>query len=75
MMKTRGEDGYELWLRYRAVNNPDRLIQYRPAIDQVTVIGTSATTDIIRDELTRALSALLDRRSARLDGPAATDRR
>jgi alpha-glucuronidase len=74
MMQTRGEDGYELWLRYRAVNNPDRLIQYRQAIEQVLIIGTGATANIIRRELRRALRTMLDREvptsTAPPDGPA-----
>jgi len=61
MMNTRDEDGYELWLRYRVGHEPDRLAQYRAAINQVIVLGTSATADIIRGELSRALPALLDR--------------
>jgi len=38
------EDGYELWLRYRQVDNPDRLAQYRQAISGVVVLGTSEST-------------------------------
>ena len=55
----KGEDGYELWLRYRHVDDPDRLIQYRQAISQVVVLGQSATTEIVKTELERALPALL----------------
>ncbi|CAG0937232.1 Extracellular xylan exo-alpha-(1-_2)-glucuronosidase [Thermoflexales bacterium] len=60
-MRIRDEDGYELWLRYRVVDNPDRFSQYRTAIDQVIVLGNSPTAEIIRSELRRALPALLDR--------------
>jgi alpha-glucuronidase len=59
-MDATGEDGYELWLRYRKVEDPVRLAQYRNAIRSATVLGTSATTDIIRRELARALPGLLD---------------
>lgn len=59
-MDVTGEDGYELWLRYRKVDNPGQLAQYRKAIQSVTVLGKSATADIIRRELTRALPILLD---------------
>jgi alpha-glucuronidase len=59
-MDTVGEDGYELWLRYRKVENPGRLTQYREAIQSVTVLGRGATSDTIRRELARALPALLD---------------
>jgi alpha-glucuronidase len=53
-------DGYELWLRYRKVDNPEQLAQYRQATSRATVLGHGATADIIRSELARALPALLD---------------
>jgi alpha-glucuronidase len=56
----RGEDGYELWLRYRPVDNAERLAQYRQAISSAVVPGTSATAAIIQGELARALPTLLD---------------
>ncbi len=56
-MNTSGEDGYELWLRYRAVGDAARLAQYRQAINSATVLGTGATAEIIRRELARALPA------------------
>jgi alpha-glucuronidase len=55
-----GEDGYELWLRYRKVEDPERLAQYRESIHSATVLGNNDTADIIRGELTRALPLLLD---------------
>ncbi|MBN1220904.1 MAG: alpha-glucuronidase [Anaerolineae bacterium] len=61
LMNQKNEDGYELWLRYRRVDNPDRLRQYRQAISRATVLGASETAEIIRRELGRALPALLDR--------------
>jgi alpha-glucuronidase len=54
------EDGYELWLRYRPVDDAERLAQYRNAISRVVVLGRSATAAIIKSELARALPALLD---------------
>ena len=60
-MHVPGEDGYELWLRYRKVDNLERLAQYREAIRSATVLGSGATADIIRQELMRALPVLLDR--------------
>jgi alpha-glucuronidase len=53
------EDGYELWLRYRPLTDPDRLGEYRDLIDCVSVLGSSATAGIIHDELERALPVLL----------------
>jgi alpha-glucuronidase len=58
MMNTSGEDGYELWLRYRPVDDAERLAQYRTAISSVTVPGKSATAAIIKSELARAWPAL-----------------
>ncbi|HSD83991.1 MAG TPA: alpha-glucuronidase family glycosyl hydrolase, partial [Anaerolineae bacterium] len=60
-MRISAEDGYELWLRYRVVDNPDRFSQYRAAIDQVLVLDSSTTGEIVCSELRRALPALLDR--------------
>jgi alpha-glucuronidase len=57
----RGEDGYELWLRYCQVGNADRLAQYRRAIASVTLPGKSATVAIITAELARSLPVLLGR--------------
>ena len=54
-----GESGYELWLRYRVVQNPDRLREYRQALVPVDVQGRSPTLDVVRDELRRGLDALL----------------
>jgi alpha-glucuronidase len=59
-MDITGEDGYELWLRYRKVDDPGQLAQYRNAIHSATVLGKSATADIIRRELAQALPVLLD---------------
>jgi alpha-glucuronidase len=59
-MNGAGEDGYELWLRYRKVDNSGQLAQYRKAIHTATVPGKSATADIIRREFAGALPALLD---------------
>lgn len=59
-MNIPNEDGYELWLRYRRVENAERLAQYREALGSVVVLGESATAEIIRSELARALPALLD---------------
>jgi alpha-glucuronidase len=56
----KNEDGYELWLRYQSVGNPDRLAQYRHAIDEAVVLDTRETCQIINNELKRALPALLD---------------
>ncbi|MCL4262440.1 MAG: alpha-glucuronidase [Anaerolineae bacterium] len=58
------EDGYELWLRYRRVDNPDRLAHYRHALSEVAIPGAGETNDIIRQELQHALPLLLDKEVA-----------
>jgi alpha-glucuronidase len=55
----KNEDGYELWLRYREVDDPTRLSQYREAIQSVVVFGKSETIEIIRRELSQAIPSLL----------------
>ena len=63
------DSGYELWLRYRPVDNAERLARYRNAINSVVVLGTNATAAIIKSELARALPALLDRTVPFVDKP------
>ncbi|SFF06375.1 alpha-glucuronidase [Chitinophaga sp. CF118] len=53
------EDGYELWLRYKPVENKALLTAYRQAITAVQVSGNSATTVVIKKELALGLNALL----------------
>jgi alpha-glucuronidase len=53
------EDGYELWLRYREVDDPVWHAQYCQAIQNVVILGESETVEIIRREITRALPSLL----------------
>ncbi len=59
-MDATSEDGYELWLRYRKLDDPSLLGQYRNAIHCATVLGKSPIADAIRRELARALPAILD---------------
>ncbi|MES2177355.1 MAG: alpha-glucuronidase family glycosyl hydrolase [Gemmatimonadota bacterium] len=53
------EDGYDLWLRYRQVSDPVRLAEYRRLVTSITVDGATATLNVTRDELKRALKGLL----------------
>jgi alpha-glucuronidase len=55
----RGEDGYELWLRYPLVADAARLAEYRSAITSLVVAGNSPTARAVRDELTRGIRGLL----------------
>lgn len=51
------EDGYKLWLRYAPMGNASK--NYRQAVRQIRVDGSSATHRIIRDELRSATTAML----------------
>ena len=66
---TEGEDGYELWLRYRQVADTARLREYRGAITQLVVLGDSPTMGAARDELARGLRGLLGRDVPVVDEP------
>ncbi|GAA3096278.1 alpha-glucuronidase [Kribbella aluminosa] len=55
------EDGYDLWLRYRLVANPDDLARYRTAFTHIVVSGNHAVLRSAGAELSRGLSALLGR--------------
>lgn len=56
-----GEDGYELWLRYRKIQNADRLAFYRKAMPTVCMLlGKSDTRVAILNELNRSLPVMLD---------------
>lgn len=57
--KTTAQAGYELWLRYDRIQNEERLENYRNAIKSFTVEGQSETLEIIRKELSEALTDLL----------------
>src|SRR5215216_1608168 len=59
-VSARGEDGYELWLRYQRVSDATLLKQYRSAVTTVIVSGESATMRAASSELTRGLHSLLD---------------
>ncbi|MFN8440338.1 MAG: alpha-glucuronidase family glycosyl hydrolase [Caldilineaceae bacterium] len=54
------EDGYELWLRYRAVTNGERLAEYRAALQHVTLLDESVSATPLALEMIRSLPRLLD---------------
>ncbi len=56
----RNEDGYELWLRYRRIDDPAVLAAYRTAISQVVMDTPSTTLLAARNELVSALEYLLE---------------
>ncbi len=53
------DDGYELWLKYRKIDDEHLLKQYRQAVACVTIAGESETLAIIRSELKRSLDVML----------------
>jgi alpha-glucuronidase len=56
-----GEDGSELWLRYRRVADPGKLAAYRKAITGIAVQGAESSSVLAsaRDELAFGLKGLL----------------
>ena len=55
----RAEDGYELWLRYKPIENKTLLASYRSFFKEVILNGNSATIQVIKNELTKASTAML----------------
>ncbi|PWT95497.1 MAG: alpha-glucuronidase [Bacteroidetes bacterium] len=53
------EDGHDLWLRFRLIDNPQLLATYRNTVAGFVVYGNSPTIAIIKNELNKSLSALL----------------
>lgn len=54
-----GEDGYRLWLRYDRIGDPAVVANYRRLMPGFQVDGQSPTDDVIRKELTLALTGML----------------
>lgn len=52
------EDGYDLWLRYKPVENKTRLTSYRQLVTAIQVNGNSATLQAAKEELLLALKGL-----------------
>ncbi len=55
----RAESGYELWLRYAPITNPQLKTSYAQTINSVILPGKSPSSTIIRDELSRAMNGML----------------
>jgi len=55
----KAETGYDLWLRYKPVENKILLQSYRKSITTIITNGSSATMKIVNDELMNGLSGLL----------------
>ncbi len=67
------EDGYELWLRYVKISDNVMREQYRNAVSQVIVEGSSETMKAVRYELAKGLNGLLDKEIAFADKPLKGD--
>ena len=52
--------GADLWLHYQTVNDVERLEAYRSRVQQIVVEGTNTLAQSTRDELSVALSNLLE---------------
>ncbi|NEB76606.1 glycoside hydrolase [Streptomyces sp. SID14478] len=65
------EDGYDLWLRYRKVEDPEALGRYRAALAHLVWQGGGPLQRSAVDELTRGLTGLLGTRvTPRGDAPS-----
>ena len=53
------EDGYDLWLRYKQVDNRTILTSYKQYITELYVTGKSSTIEAVKEELMNSLSGLL----------------
>ncbi|RYF96746.1 MAG: alpha-glucuronidase, partial [Chitinophagaceae bacterium] len=56
------EDGYELWLRFKPVDNTQRLAEYRQALNGMMVMGNSSTMEMVREELGKGFGGLLEKK-------------
>lgn len=54
----RAETGYELWLRYKPVENKQLITSYTATLNSIILQGNGSSTPIIRDELSRAWNGL-----------------
>src|SRR4051812_44801906 len=61
------ETGYDLWLRYRPLENTALRDQYRRTVSALVVAQSSATGRVIAAELRRGLTGLLDTDVPKLD--------
>lgn len=53
------EDGYDLWLRYKRIDNNTLLSSYRKTITSIRVEGNSPTMDAVKKELEQGVNGLL----------------
>jgi len=53
------DDGYELWMSYKKLDEAAILNEYRQAFSSIVIEGDSETLGIVRDELKKGLEGLL----------------
>ena len=59
---TKAEDGYNLWLRYKPVEDTKRLTEYKYLFSKISISGNSVTEQILKDELTKASLGMLNQK-------------
>jgi hypothetical protein len=55
----RAEDGYQLWLRYDEISQPELVSDYREHITEIVIQESSPTFQAVQEELRKGLSGLL----------------
>lgn len=58
------ETGYDLWLRYNAIENKSVQNQYKKSIQSILIEGESPTLSVIKSELITALKGMLGKEPA-----------
>ena len=58
--KIKAEDGYDLWLRYKKIENPELLKNYQSQLKNVVMKSETANFKAIKKELKTALPGMLD---------------
>lgn len=53
-----GENGYDLWLRYRPVSS-EKINSYRKKLNEIIVEGSSGTSEAIKEELIDNLGIMM----------------
>ncbi|MDZ7724426.1 MAG: alpha-glucuronidase family glycosyl hydrolase [candidate division KSB1 bacterium] len=61
VLNSYAKDGYNLWLQYERVKNPQLLQQYKQNVTEIVVPGNGKTFQIIKNELSRGLANLLQK--------------
>ncbi len=65
------EDGYQLWLRYNQIDDESLLNSYKAAISGYHLEGNSRTNEVIKKELSAALSGLFGENVSELSSTSA----